>query len=275
MLGSDLYLDRNTCSLTVLALSPSVLFCLISFSVKIIWKHILTWIPEKNGECLFFATEIQTLLWTAREFSAKTTQSTIQKPTLWQWKVARITHAPPKTGHITRIGKQTKPQNTSRNINDLSLRGECIFVCWKFRCRKYTQIVWVNRCETTIVITEPFPPFYTIIHIRLALLLLCICFFCRCGHSGATAGAGLFWCWCWCCWSSCWLLLRFLLWGLWWCSFAGFVLLKARSKMWPLSCTRLYILNHTRCKPLWFFLYSCSEAAGQLYVHHCVHCLPL
>ena len=38
MLGSDFYLDRNTCSLTALALSPSVLFHFILFSVKIIRK---------------------------------------------------------------------------------------------------------------------------------------------------------------------------------------------------------------------------------------------
>ena len=36
MLGSDFYLDKNTCSLTALALSPSVLFRFILFSMKII-----------------------------------------------------------------------------------------------------------------------------------------------------------------------------------------------------------------------------------------------
>ena len=36
--GSDLHLDKNTCSVAALALSPSVLFCFMSFSVKIIWE---------------------------------------------------------------------------------------------------------------------------------------------------------------------------------------------------------------------------------------------
>ena len=40
---SDLHLDRNTCSLTALALSPSVLFHVILLLVKI----ISTWLPRK------------------------------------------------------------------------------------------------------------------------------------------------------------------------------------------------------------------------------------
>ena len=47
MPGSDLYLDRNTCSLTALALSPSVLFHFILFSVKIIRKIISTQASRK------------------------------------------------------------------------------------------------------------------------------------------------------------------------------------------------------------------------------------
>ena len=42
--GSDLYFNRNTCSLNALALSPSVLFHFILFSVK---KKSSTWPPQK------------------------------------------------------------------------------------------------------------------------------------------------------------------------------------------------------------------------------------
>ena len=41
--GSDLYLDRNTCSLAALALSTSVPFHFIPFSVKLTF----TWLPKK------------------------------------------------------------------------------------------------------------------------------------------------------------------------------------------------------------------------------------
>ena len=51
---------------------------------------------RKNDECLYFAPEIQTLLWIAQEFSAKTTESAIKKLTLWQWEVVRLTHMPQK-----------------------------------------------------------------------------------------------------------------------------------------------------------------------------------
>ena len=45
MAGSDLYFNRNTCSLTALALSPSLLFHSILFSVK--KKKSSTWPPQK------------------------------------------------------------------------------------------------------------------------------------------------------------------------------------------------------------------------------------
>ena len=51
----------------------------------------------KNGECLFFAAEIQASLWFDREFRAETMQSAIQKLTLWQWEVTSRTHVPPNT----------------------------------------------------------------------------------------------------------------------------------------------------------------------------------
>ena len=52
MLDSDLYLSRNPCFLTALALSPSLLFRFIFFSVKIIWKQFLHKF-QKNGEHSF------------------------------------------------------------------------------------------------------------------------------------------------------------------------------------------------------------------------------
>ena len=46
MPDSDLYLDRNTCPLAALALSPSVLSCFILFCENIPHK-MSTWLPEK------------------------------------------------------------------------------------------------------------------------------------------------------------------------------------------------------------------------------------
>ena len=114
VLFSQICISTGTlCSLTALALSPSVLFsqicistgtlvpslhwhflhqfCFILFSVKIIWKSFHHSF-QKNSERSYFAAEIQALLWTAQEFSAETTQSTIQNLILQQQEVTRFTH---------------------------------------------------------------------------------------------------------------------------------------------------------------------------------------
>ena len=54
MLGSDLYLDRNTCSLSALALFPSDLFCFILFSVKNNLKTISIQLPEKRWMIILY-----------------------------------------------------------------------------------------------------------------------------------------------------------------------------------------------------------------------------
>ena len=104
---------------------------------------------RKNDECLYFAPEIQTLLWIAQEFSAKTTESAIKKLTLWQWEVVRLTHMPQKkkrTGDIL-DWKTNQPQNMSRIISDnfvvVVVVFSHIFICSKFRHIKYTQIIYI------------------------------------------------------------------------------------------------------------------------------------
>ena len=44
--------------------------------------------------------------------------------------------------------KRNELQNMSRNIYDLKKQTnkKHIFVCWKFKCSKYTQIIQINRC---------------------------------------------------------------------------------------------------------------------------------
>ena len=69
---------------------------------------------KKNGRHSYFVEDIQAWLWIVREFSAEITHSTIQKLTLWQWKVARLTHQP-RTGHIL-DWKTNEPQNISKII---------------------------------------------------------------------------------------------------------------------------------------------------------------
>lgn len=55
-----------------------------------------------------------------QEFSAKTSQSAMHKPILWQQEVTRLTHVPkqqPRTGHIP-DWKTNKARNMSRYIYD-------------------------------------------------------------------------------------------------------------------------------------------------------------
>ena len=96
----------------------SVLFHFILFSVKIFFKKIQH-LFHKNGKCLYFAVEIQALLSIAWEFSAKTTQTAIQKLTLWQREVMdlHMCYRKPRTGHIL-DWKTNEPQNMPRNIYD-------------------------------------------------------------------------------------------------------------------------------------------------------------
>ena len=61
MPGSDLHLDMNTCSLTALALSPSVLFLFHFVLSENNLKIISAQLPE-NGDCSYFAAEIKASL---------------------------------------------------------------------------------------------------------------------------------------------------------------------------------------------------------------------
>ena len=94
-----------------------------------------------------------------REFSAETTQSAIQKPTLWLWEVTRLTHL-----STSWTGKQMNHKTCLEIIMILVFVGVGLllfslslplffvvvfflffFLCLKFRHTKYTQIIQVNR----------------------------------------------------------------------------------------------------------------------------------
>ena len=75
-------------SLTALASSPSVHFCLILFSVKIItqtFQHSF----QKKWQMLVLCSRNTSLILNCLRIQRKTKQSAIQKLTLWQGEVAR------------------------------------------------------------------------------------------------------------------------------------------------------------------------------------------
>jgi len=113
MPGSDLYFDRNTCSLTALAFSPSILFAFIFFSVNIFHHSFQKMVTTHS---LHYSRNASLAI--AQKFNAKTPQGTIQKLTLWQGKDVRFTHGLPKTRHVL-DWETNEPQNMSRNIYDL------------------------------------------------------------------------------------------------------------------------------------------------------------
>ena len=76
---------------------------------------ILTWLLEKMVNAHICSAS----LWTASEFSAEITQRTIQKLTLRQLEVTRLTHMPPKTQKWAYSGLENKQTaNMARNIYD-------------------------------------------------------------------------------------------------------------------------------------------------------------
>ena len=110
-------------------------------------KIISTRLPEK-WQMLVLCSGNTSLALNCQKFSAETTQSSIQKPTMWQWEVARLTHAPLKTQDWAYSGLENK--QTAKYVYKIFMTIFspllcCIFVRWKFWRTKYTQIVRVNR----------------------------------------------------------------------------------------------------------------------------------
>ena len=103
---------------------------------------------RKTYKHSYFAAEIQASFWSAQEFIVKTTQSTMQKMTLWQCKVIRLTLCAtqnPELGKF-RTGKQTNRKTCLEIlIINCFVFNFHIFVCWNCRCTKYIQILRVNR----------------------------------------------------------------------------------------------------------------------------------
>ena len=100
---------------------------------------------RKRGEHLYFAAEIQASLWIAHESSAEMTQSTMQKPTLQQWEVLRLTHVQLKIRNWAYSGLRNK-WATRQSQKYLCFSFFLFLFCiWKFRHTKYAQIIWVNR----------------------------------------------------------------------------------------------------------------------------------
>ena len=60
----------------------------------------------------------------------------------------RQTHVPSKTRNAAYSGLENEPQKMSRNIYERTHLW--IFICWKFKCTKYAQTVWVNKSKNGI-----------------------------------------------------------------------------------------------------------------------------
>lgn len=97
-------------------------------------KRISTRLPDKKWQTL------KTMQWKYKpwEFSAETTQSAIQKPTLGQREVARPPHAikNPELG-IFWMGRQTNRETRLKIFMIMFLFF--IFICWKSRRTKCTK----------------------------------------------------------------------------------------------------------------------------------------
>ena len=146
MPGSDLYLHRNTCTLTALVLSPSVLFQFIFFLSENHLKTILTRLPQKLQTLVLCSGNTSlTFKWLGIQYWDYTKRNT---ETDSGSERLRLTQVLLKTQNRADSGQENKLQNGSRNIYDHSPPPPPhfpIFVCWKFKHPKYTQMLWVNR----------------------------------------------------------------------------------------------------------------------------------
>ena len=139
MPGSDLYLHRNTCTLTALVLSPSVLFQFIFFLSENHLKTILTRLPQKLQTLVLCSGNTSlTLKWLGIQYWDYTKRNT---ETDSGSERLRLTQVLLKTQNRADSGQENKLQNGSRNIYDHSPPPPPppIFVCWKFKHPKYTQ----------------------------------------------------------------------------------------------------------------------------------------
>ena len=130
--GSDLYLHVDTCSLTAVALPPSVFFFFFLFHFVLGGNkfNMASKTTTTVNACTLLCKYKPRL--ELPEFSAEAIESAMQKMKLWQWVVPRLRHVPQKTnrtGHIL-DWKTNEPQSMSRNISDHSFLSHnfCIFI---------------------------------------------------------------------------------------------------------------------------------------------------
>ena len=113
MPGSDFYLDKNTCSLTALALSLSDLFHFILFPMKI----ISTWLPKKRQTLIPCSRNVSLTLNCLRIQCQDYTKCNTETNTMAARGHKTYTcHRKPKTGHIP--DWKTNEPHMSRNIYD-------------------------------------------------------------------------------------------------------------------------------------------------------------
>ena len=144
------------CSVCVCFLEKLEYFHFFSVSFCSQWKSekSLQHCFQKNGERLYFAMKIQASPWTAQEITAETTQSTIQKQTLWQQEGTRLIQMPLKTQNWIYSGQEN---NCKKCLQILMIVLFSLFLSAKNVGiqKKYAQTVWINRSGPTSETTAP------------------------------------------------------------------------------------------------------------------------
>ena len=146
MPDSDLYLNRNTCTLTALPWHFLHQFFSVSFCSQ--WKSFednFNTAFRKNGKCLYLQWKYKP--WfelpqdsVPRLHNAQYRNQHYGSERSWD---LHMCHWKPRTKHIP-DWKINKPQNMSQNINGRVYL--LIFICWKFKhIKKNTQIIQVKR----------------------------------------------------------------------------------------------------------------------------------
>ena len=128
--------------------------------VELVQKHERTHSFQTNGKHLYFAAEIQAWLWSAREFSAVTAQSGIQKPNSKAVKhQERLTHVcmhhqkPWNWAYSWLENKWTAKhvQKYLSSFKKLFFGDARIFTCWNQLTVEHLMVVLLRTIHTYLL----------------------------------------------------------------------------------------------------------------------------
>ena len=136
MPGSDLYLDRNTFSLTALALSQSVLSHFIRMSALFSEKWWMLVLCSRNTSLVLNCPRIQ-----CRDYMKCNAETNTMAAS---HKTQNVETCATKNPDLS-IFWNGKQRNCKTCLEIFMIRFILIFVWGKFKHTKYAQIVWVNR----------------------------------------------------------------------------------------------------------------------------------